>query len=360
MKRIRNSFAILCAIIITIMAVVCTGIRLPISLGISANTPLLYVAKLELPNGSVEYSNITYSEKTSNVSKTSVSTVKKADDNQNNSHDTESPESAKAHAGEKKYSIIETQYGGSGAQYQNIFVKNSTGYGLNIGQELSYPLGFSMQNTSAPQVLIYHTHACEAYMKNDFGYYYSSSYSRSTNDDENVTQVGDEIAKVLNAAGIGTLHNTTHHDYPSYNGAYGRSEDTVRSYLKEYPSLKVEIDIHRDAIETSDNQKIKPTFIYNGQKAAQIMITTGYDGDGTLGFPNWEKNLRFALQIQKTAETMYPGMTRPMDFGNFCYNEEVNTGSVLIEVGTDANTIAEAKLSGDLLGNVLAKALKAQ
>ena len=54
---------------------------------------------------------------------------------------------------------------------------------------------------------------------------------------------------------------------------------------------------------------------------------------------------------------MYPGMTRPMYFGEVKYNMNLTHGSVLIEVGTDMNTLDEAVYSGSLLGDVLAKVL---
>ena len=54
---------------------------------------------------------------------------------------------------------------------------------------------------------------------------------------------------------------------------------------------------------------------------------------------------------------MYPGMTRPMYFCPSQYNMHLTHGSLLIEVGTDANTIEEATYTGELLGNVLASVL---
>ena len=88
------------------------------------------------------------------------------------------------------------------------------------------------------------------------------------------------------------------------------------------------------------------------------MIMSGYDPTGAYGFSHWEYNLRFALRLQQTAETLYPGMTRPLYFGDFAYNMSINTGSLLIEVGTDVNTLDEAVYSGELLGEVLAQVLK--
>jgi stage II sporulation protein P len=136
-----------------------------------------------------------------------------------------------------------------------------------------------------------------------------------------------------------------------------RSRKTVNAYIKKYPKIKVALDIHRDAIG-DDNFKVKPTFTYKGKKGAQIMILSGYDPDGFFDFPNWNYNLRFALKLQQKCETNYSGMTRPMDFGNFAYNMNINTGSLLVEFGTDSNTLAEAVYSGKLFGKALAQVLQ--
>ena len=131
--------------------------------------------------------------------------------------------------------------------------------------------------------------------------------------------------------------------------------------MEEYPDIKVVLDIHRDSISSGETGgKVKPVFYVDGKKAAQIMIMAGYDPDGSLEYPFWEDNLTFALKIQKKAEDMYPGMTRPLYFGNFVYNMNLNTGSLLIEVGTDANTLEEAVFTGGLFGNVLAEVLQSE
>lgn len=50
-------------------------------------------------------------------------------------------------------------------------------------------------------------------------------------------------------------------------------------------------------------------------------------------------------------------MTRPLYFGDFAYNMFINNGSLLIEVGTETNTLSEAQYTGELLGNVLSSVL---
>ena len=87
------------------------------------------------------------------------------------------------------------------------------------------------------------------------------------------------------------------------------------------------------------------------------MILSGCDPDNERGFVNWQHNLNFALKLQHAAEAHCPGMTRPLDFGFFAYNEYICDGSLLIEVGTDANTADEAAFAGQMLAQALAEVL---
>lgn len=262
------------------------------------------------------------------------------------------------HTGEQTYLVTECLYRESNMSYQNFYVRNSTDLGIDLGSFLNAELPYKLENTTEPQVLIVHTHATESYMEEDLGYYYESFYPRDTDDNCNVVSVGNAIAEKLTQSGIGVAHCTVHHDDPQYYGAYDNSAASILEYMEKYPTIKVVLDIHRDSITTDDNEKLKPTFVYNGKKAAQIMIMCGNDNYGYYDFPNWKENMSLAVKLQSTAETKYPGMTRPLYFGNFMYNMNLASGSLLIEVGTDANTLDEAVYSGELLGDVIATVLK--
>lgn len=256
--------------------------------------------------------------------------------------------------GGEAYPVIESQYGTPG----EITIKNTTDFDIDVDYELSAPLGFELEDTDEPQVLIVHTHACEAYLQQDEGVYYSEYTGRSTDDSENLTSAGQALADSLSENGIVAVHSYVHHDEPSYNGSYDRSAATIYEYLEEYPSIKIIIDFHRDSIGYGgEDGKMKPTFEVDGKKAAQIMIMSGYDPTGAYDYEHWEYNLRFALRIQQKAEQLYPGMTRPLYFGDFAYNMNINSGSLLIEVGTEVNTLDEATYTAQLLGEVIAKAL---
>ncbi len=270
-------------------------------------------------------------------------------------HNTDSDNTAN---NEATYLVTESLYRESNMCYNNFYIKNSTDLSIDPGSYLHAELPFKYENTSQPQVLIVHTHATESYMAEDLGYYYESFYPRDTDDNYNVVRVGTAITEQLEKNGIGVIHCKEHHDEPQYLGAYDNSADSIRYYMNEYPSIKIVLDIHRDSITTDEGEKIKPTFLYNNKKAAQIMIMCGNDNYGYYDFPNWEENMSLAVKLQSTAETMFPGMTRPLYFGNFMYNMNLSPGSLLIEVGTDANTLDEAIYSGEMLGEVIGNVLK--
>ncbi len=215
---------------------------------------------------------------------------------------------------------------------------------------------FTVTRSEEIQVLIVHTHTTESYEMQTSGYYDKDTNSRTTDENLNVTLVGEEIAKQLRAAGIGVIVDKTLHDYPSYTGAYDRSAVTVKKYLKEYPTIKVVLDVHRDAIEYDDGTRVKPYTEIEGLPTAQIMIISGCD-NGDMDMPNYEENLKFASLYQSTMESMYPTLTRPILFDYRKYNQDLSTGSILLEMGSHANTLEEAVNAGYFAGKALAVAL---
>lgn len=144
---------------------------------------------------------------------------------------------------------------GSGTGYLQLTagsIKNSTEHpDADLRAAVTTPsLPFSIERDSAaPQVLIMHTHATESYQLWPDLVYDKSYAARSRNTALNVCAVGAEMARVLNEAGINTLHDTTLYDAPGYTDSYKRSRAGVQEYLARYPSIKVVLDVHRDAIE---------------------------------------------------------------------------------------------------------------
>ena len=244
---------------------------------------------------------------------------------------------------------------GSGAAYIPCAagtIKNCTSLSAaEVAEAAAGPLPFSIEvGSSEPQVLIMHTHATESYELEDLGWFDPEYTSRRTDTSLNMVAVGAAIAEELSAAGIVTLQDATLHDYPSYNGSYERSNATVRSYLEQYPSIKVVLDVHRDAIET-DGARVKAVAEVEGKTAAQVMIICGADKNGNL--PNFKQNLAFAAKWESAMESRYPGLTRPVLFDYRYYNQDLTTGSLLIEMGSHGNTLEEAVYSGHLVGKAL-------
>lgn len=239
---------------------------------------------------------------------------------------------------------------------QNCYVKNLTKLPKSeVDVELLATLDFKVEkDSSEPQVLIMHTHATESYQSGPEPFYDPEYTCRTLDPTQNMVSVGAIMAKRLNDLGYNTLHDTTLHDHPSYNASYGRSKKTVQEYLEKYPSIKIVLDVHRDAIEKPDGTRIKPVVTLQNKKYAQIMLICGAD-NGNLAMPNYKKNLRFSSLFQNAMETAYPGLTRPLLFDYRNYNQQLTTGSVLIEVGSHANTLQEAQNSADLIAYALAK-----
>lgn len=204
--------------------------------------------------------------------------------------------------------IVETKYGKANATntYKNICVKNTTQTkSINIEKVLNEPIDLKAVDKSQPAVLIFHTHTTEGYEMLGRGFYTNSYTGRGEDKSRNMVRVGDEITKMLEKSGYKVIHDTEIHDR-KYTGAYDHSRVNVEAYLKKYPSIQVVLDIHRDAIHLSNGNKIKPTAEINGKKAAQIMIITGAQEGKVKDFPDWEQNLRFAVRLQQTCETMIP------------------------------------------------------
>ena len=164
--------------------------------------------------------------------------------------------------------------------------------------------------------------------------------------------VGKALSEVLNSRGIKTIHDTTVHDYPAYNGSYERCKATVLANLAKYPSIKIVLDVHRDGIVREDGTKVKVACEVDGNKTAQCMFVVGTNSE--LTHNNWQENLKLAAKIQNKANQMYSGFMRPINLRSERFNQQLSNGSIIIEVGSNGNTLNEAVYSAKLMGNVIA------
>ncbi len=255
--------------------------------------------------------------------------------------------------------IIEKDYSTLNAtsEYNGIYVKNTTSnHKIDISSQLKKTI-HPIEDKNKPSVLIFHTHTSETYELLDRGFYTKERGPRSNNPKENMIRVGEEICRILEKNGIKTIHDKTVYD-GIYNGAYGRSREGISKILRENPSIKVVLDVHRDAMYQKDGTRIKPVTEIDGKKAAQIMILTGCEDGNITDFPNWEENLAFAVQLHNRVISDNPKLLRPLMFCSRRYNMHLTPCSLLIEFGTDANTLAEAVYSAELFAESLAGLLK--
>lgn len=117
------------------------------------------------------------------------------------------------------------------------------------------------------------------------------------------------------------------------------------------------LDVHRDAIEDADGTLVKPVCTIDGASTAQVMIIAGCDNGSTIRLPNWRLNLRFAAAWEEAMESRFPGLTRPGAVRLPVYNQDLTTGSLLIEIGGHGNTLEEALRAGEYAAQALAEAL---
>ena len=123
--------------------------------------------------------------------------------------------------------------------------------------------------------------------------------------------------------------------------SYSRSYESIQSYLDMYPSIKIVIDLHRDAIQAADGTVYKTIAQVEDTTCAQVMMVMGTDAAG-LNHPNWRENLKLALQLQNEMNTLYPSLAKPIWLSEYRYNQQATPGSMLVEIGCTGNTLEEA------------------
>lgn len=205
-----------------------------------------------------------------------------------------------------------------------------------------------------PLVLILHTHTQESYLDGDPSLIEGSISDRtySTDREQNVLAVGRALYEVLTEKGIPTLHCTVDHTRDGMlQGSYGRAAESIAAYKKQYPSLRLVIDLHRDAVLTENGEYIKSS-VPGDEAAAQIMPVVGSDRNGTT-YSQWEDNLALALRLRAILNLETEGICRPVYLRSASYNQELMPYSLLIEIGTGGNSVEEAKRTARLLGDAL-------
>ncbi|EGT3615855.1 stage II sporulation protein P [Clostridium perfringens] len=221
------------------------------------------------------------------------------------------------------------------AQEELVASKNSEVYNPSLKKEL---------DQSKPEVLIYHTHNSEGY----------NEERTSNNEEYNVVGVGSLVAKELEENyGISVIHDKTNHS-AAYEQSYTKSGETVKKYVDQYDEFKMIIDIHRDSV--GEQNKNNLTANINGEDIAKVMFVTTKNSK----YYNDAEDL--ANRFITRANELFPDILRRQETykynrGKNAFNQQYNKNSMLIEVGAEVNTSAEAQATAKYIARLIAEEL---
>ncbi len=219
---------------------------------------------------------------------------------------------------------------------------------LQYNTLMGFDAGIKQDNSNV-QILVYHTHSQETYID-------------STGGDSNtsIVGVGEHLCEILRTQyGFNVLHHTGEYDVESRDYAYSNAMAGLEKVLAEHPTIEVMIDLHRD--QTNPDTKLVTTV--QDRPTAKFMFFNGLCYTNALGTltnlpnPYVQDNLSFAFQMQLTAEEYYPGLTRRIYLKGYRYNLHFRPKSLLIELGSQTNTVEEAMNACDPLAHIIAMVL---
>lgn len=211
-------------------------------------------------------------------------------------------------------------------------------------------MDLSIEKSAEPQILIYHSHASEAFID-----------SRKGETEDTVVGMGARLAEYLTKKyGYQVLHETTVFDRKNGKDnrsyAYNDALPYIENVLKENPAIEVVIDLHRD-------EGVKRVATIQGKQVAKVMLFNGLcrNTSGELQHlpnPNLTCNLAFSLQTKLIGDEMYPGLMHRIFLKDYRYNMHLAGRYMLIELGTANNTVEEAANAMEPLADILAQVLK--
>lgn len=208
-----------------------------------------------------------------------------------------------------------------------------------------------LQNPKAPQILIYHTHSQEAFVD-----------SREGMTEDTIVGMGEVLAKHLRGYGYQVIHDTGTYDLVDgvldRSAAYDYAREAVEQILKKYPTIEVIVDLHRDGVDGT-----KFVTEIGGKPTAKIMFFNGLSRDAQMQELSWLPNenlidnLAFSLQMELLARELYPDFTRNIYLKAERFNLHLRPRSLLIEAGTQLNTVEEERNAMEPLAELIYQVL---
>lgn len=201
-------------------------------------------------------------------------------------------------------------------------------------------------STSKDDVLVgvYHTHNAESYAGDGV------KEREVPGESGDVVNVGKALVDELNRLGIRAIHSDQIND-AVYTESYDNSFTVAQNMLEENPTIRILLDVHRDGLPPQVGKSV----IRIGDKdMATILIVLGQNN------PTWKKNDLVANSIIEVAEESYPGFfSNKIRYASKArYNQHLTNGAILLEVGSQLNTVEEAMNTVEPLAEVLKEYLK--
>jgi len=217
--------------------------------------------------------------------------------------------------------------------------KNNTAETPNVNRE-------ALEKLKNYRAYFYCTHSSESYIPN-------SGQAKLEGKQGLINTVAKSLTESCREQGLEGVFENKIHDFPDYDKSYTLSRETVKKIVKQDPKALGLFDVHRDSVPgTTDAPRIK----IKGKSSAQILIIVGTNERKP--HPHWKQNLEFANKLLKQGEKQYPGLIRGVRTKAGTYNQEYNTHALLLEFGTDYNTLEEAKYAAELFAEVVVEVLK--
>ena len=214
-----------------------------------------------------------------------------------------------------------------------------------------------VQTQEQPRVLIYHTHTWEAYEMEEGAQYIPTEKWRTKDETQNMVRVGQALADALTAQGFAVVHDTTAFEPPDIARSYVRSLEMLERRLAAGEHYDYVLDVHRDAYSGLYNGA--NSVVRDGVSIAYVMLLvgkgTGATGSGFDERPDWPRNLELAQALTDALNAAAPGVSREVKVKSGRFNQHVSTGALLIEVGNNRNTLAEALAACPVIAQALAQ-----
>ena len=214
------------------------------------------------------------------------------------------------------------------------------------GDTTALPPAVPVPGAKGILVGIYNTHNSECYAGD-------GGPDRRTGENGDVVTVGETLKKALEQNGIGAVHSLQIHDAVDFMKAYSYSVKTATQMTKDYSNMKILIDLHRDGFPPGVP---KSTIIVKGKPVSTVSVDIGKMN------PHWQKNEALAKELMALGEKKYPGLFRPKIIyaDDARYNQHLSDGGLLLEFGSQLNTLGEANGAADAVAEILADYLKTQ